>query len=506
MPAKHQAITAPAAKSWTAVALAIAALALATAAPAGRGSREAGRAALSDARKAFSECRLADGLKIIEGVLAANPEDHEALYLKVEALLLNGRPEAWELIRRLERAGRAREADVLDLKVDLFLGDEDLPARIVSLTAKYPGDPEIGLVDWLRRLDEGGLDWAADNLPDVERLVMSWVPYRALSIALQKREPSRAAAWAERGLERGAEIFRRTLDTLRRSEGWPRVSHKLTEVELPYVACGPYFGLRMEDVAGQSIRVSLDTGTAGRGFTIHDRRVGDSLSGEVRLVREKAIQYNYMSEAADAMTKTVSFRLPRIENVPVVYFQGALTNTDGVFSPFAFPDLAITIDPVNGRAVLRNREALERYLAGIPEALRLPYRDRNGWIFVRGRLEGRSALLMVESGSRDVNANTLAAKRYGLSTRPGTLLWQGKEHPVIRPDFTFDIGGIDYVPEDGLVSDFALGAYGTGLGSAGDIGPGFLKRFRFTIDPFSQQLIFEIPRREDGLPRQRAHR
>lgn len=101
---------------------------------------------------------------------------------------------------------------------------------------------------------------------------------------------------------------------------------------------------------------------------------------------------------------------------------------------------------------------------------------------------------MVETGSRDVNANSLAAKRYGLPTRPGTIVWQGKEREVTRPDFVFDIGGIAYAPGDGLVDDFALGAYGTGLGSAGDIGPGFLKDYRFTIDPFSEQIILEAPR------------
>jgi len=448
-------------------------------------------ASIGEARKAFGEYRLADGLKHLEAALAVESDYFEAIYLKGEALVLNGRPEVWDIIQQLKAAGKSREADILSLKVDLFLGDENLAKSTSFLATKYPGDPEIELVDWLRRLDGGDIEWAEGHLPDPDCLVMCWVPYRALSIAWHKEDPVRSAEWAERGLEYGAKYFQRVLEVIRCYEGWPQVSHEIIETELPYVECGPYFGIRMEDEEGHSIKVSLDTGTNGRGFTIHDRSVGALLSGEVLLVREKAIQYNYMSEAVDAVYKRVNFRSPRILNLPVICFQGALSNGDGVFSPFAFPDLAVTIDPVNRKAWLRNREALKRYLKGLSGAVMLPYRERDGWIFVSGRLDGKGALLMVETGSRDVNANRLAAKRYGLPTKPGRLVWQEKERHVKRPDFVFDIGGIAYTPSDGLVDDFALGSFGIGLGSAGDIGPVFLKNYRFTIDPFAKRIILE---------------
>ncbi len=448
---------------------------------------------MEEAKLAMDEWRVRDGLELLRGILQEEPGNLEALYLQGELLASIGHPRAWEISESLNRAGRVRDADVLTLKIDLFLGVRDLPQRLAQARKKHGEDAELMLVEWLLRLDRGEIAWAEENFPDPDRLLMGWQPYRALSVALQRKQPAKAAVWAEKGLQRGAALFQRVLDGIRLELERPALSHDIREQELPYRQCGPYFGFLMEDAAGKKLSMSLDTGTSGGMFTVHDRQVGDALAGEILAVRPGAIQYNYMNEAADAFYKTVNFRSPALNGFPVVYFQGNLPASDGVCSPFAFPDLAVTVDPVQEKVFLRNREALESYLDGAGDYLCLPYLERNGWIYVPGKLADKEVLFMVETGSRDVNVNALALKRFDLPSRSATITWRGEERPVTRPDFSFDLAGISYRPADGLVSDFALGSHGAGLGSAGDIGPGFFRHYRFTIDPFAGRIILEKP-------------
>jgi len=282
---------------------------------------------------------------------------------------------------------------------------------------------------------------------------------------------------------------------LRQPVGQPRV-------EFPLVPCGPYFGIQMEDVAGHKITVTLDTGTSDNEIMIHDLKTGESLAGEKLGCFEKAIWYHYMPAPTDLFYKSVSFRTPRLDDLLVGYFKGSITGADGVFSPFVFAGMALTVDPAAKTVVLRNKTELERYLAGRSGAIRLPYRERNGWIYVKAELMGRRALFMVETGSRDLNLTGLAAARYGVKTRTDTITWNGRDSKVVRPDgLTVDFGGFAYSPADGFVDDFVFGNYWTGCGNAGDIGPDFLRGHRFTIDPFGKALILE-PLTAGSVPRE----
>ncbi len=151
MSVEYQAYTPPSTKRRTFAAFALGIFLFSVAALTMPGCRSAPSSSVGEARKSFSEYRLADGLKHLQAALEVDPDDPDALYLKGEALVLNGRPEVWDIIHRLKAAGRLRDAGILSLKVDLFLGDEDLAERTSFLAAKHPGHPEIELVEWLRR-------------------------------------------------------------------------------------------------------------------------------------------------------------------------------------------------------------------------------------------------------------------------------------------------------------------------------------------------------------------
>jgi len=155
--------------------------------------------------------------------------------------------------------------------------------------------------------------------------------------------------------------------------------------------------------------------------------------------------------------------------------------------------LAITVDTFEGKVALRNERRLGRYFSGLAGAVHLPCKERNGWIYVTAGIEGRGVLMMAETGPRDLNINGLTAVRYGIGTRPGAVPWSGKDFPVVRPVLTVDVGGIASTPGDGLVDDFAMGNGWTGCACAGDIGPEFLRNYRFTIDPFEKALVLEKP-------------
>jgi hypothetical protein len=458
----------------------------------GGAAARSGPGTLAEVRSAYRAGNPAEGYKLVKAFLQKEPANDDALYLEGEYMVLAGRAEALGIIERLRRAGRVLEADILELKADLFLGDEMLRERLSEALRSHPGSEEVRFIEWRRRLDEGDLAWAAGHIPDPEKIVFGSMPYEALFMACRDDDPDQALSWARKAAALGFTGLDKRAARLSRA---PRVEgpfHEMSETELPLVACGPYFGIEMEDAGGRKIRVSLDTGTGGRGFMIHDRSVGDALTGPTLVRFEKAIQYHYMKEAADLSYKSVSFRRPRLRDMLVGYFEGSLKSSDGVFSPFAFKGLGLTVDPAAKKAVFRDRQKLARYVSGLRDAVRLPYRERGGWIYVKGEFAGHAALMMVETGSRDLNINGLAAARYGVKTRPGTVPWNGRDVPVVRPDgLVVDIGGIAYTPSDGLVDDFALGNVWTGCGSAGDIGPEFLRNFRFTIDPFGKALILE---------------
>jgi hypothetical protein len=263
--------------------------------------------------------------------------------------------------------------------------------------------------------------------------------------------------------------------------------------ELPYVDCGSQMGLRMTSVGGRDLDLSIDTGTGSGLLTLHESEPGEALAGPVVLRLEDGIHYHYMPEPVDVVCKLVDFRDPPMSRRPVEYFDGDFDAADGCVSPFAFPGAALTVDPQAERVWLRDRDGLAEYMRSVdPERTAVvPYVRRCGWIFVPARVNGHDVLMMVESGSRDVNVNTLAARRLGIPSRDGTIEWRGDDYPVKRADLTVEIGGLTYRCPDALVDDFVLGNNWTGTACAGDLGPDFLRHYRFTVDPFAGRLVLE---------------
>ena len=158
---------------------------------------------LAEARLALRQGRWTDGRRLLDQILEREPADDEALYLKGECLALAGKAEVLGVIDRLRRDGRDLEADILDLKIDLFLGDSGLKSRLATALAAYPGSEEVRFVEWRRRVDEGDLDWAGRYIPDTGRIVFGSQPYEALFFAYRDSEPRKALEWAEKASRAG---------------------------------------------------------------------------------------------------------------------------------------------------------------------------------------------------------------------------------------------------------------------------------------------------------------
>ena len=97
--------------------------------------------------------------------------------------------------------------------------------------------------------------------------------------------------------------------------------------------------------------------------------------------------------------------------------------------------------------------------------------------------------MMIETGSRDINFNSLSSEYLGLEPYESTLSWNGEDYPVKKIDCKIQIGSTSYEVKGGLISDFVLGNWYYGAGSSGDIGPDFLKNQAFIIDQFNNRFI-----------------
>lgn len=445
---------------------------------------------LKTAREYFFRGALKNGITTVDSVLKNDPDDQHALYLKGEYCCLAGKKEVLEVLRRIKDE---YYADLLDLKIDLLLGDRRFPDKLRKLREKYPSSAELEFAGWLYKTEHGGLEEAKKDLWQLsDKLVFGFLPSRHLYILTEASDAQYAASLLHEASKRG---FAWTKRVDRKPQLKPEqvFSSSIYETELPLIDCGPYMGIELRDSLGNIVRASLDTGTSGFGLTIHSRTKGDSLCGVLLDTVRNGIQYRYMSAPADLYYKLCSFSWPDARNMLVGYFEGGLPASDGVFSPFAFKDLAITIDSKNRKVFLRSRQALKKYLSGKNNYESLDFIRRGGWIYVPGKIDTSEVLMMVETGSRDVNLNKIAQLRYDTPVIEDSIEWRGKTYPVTRPVFKLRLGSLEYEPEDALVDEFVLGNYYTGVASAGDIGPDFLRNYTFTIDPFESRLILEKP-------------
>ncbi|MGE5457958.1 MAG: hypothetical protein ACM3RX_06350 [Methanococcaceae archaeon] len=451
----------------------------------------AGEDLLKQARGHLFVGEIKKGLSLLDSVLKSNKNDSEALYLKGECYCLYGNKEVQNILQQLRKSGCSQYADILDIKIDQLLGDANIKKKLTELKIKYPFNSELELVDWQYKVSAGDYALAKSVFRKLsDHVVLGFIPYKVIYLTEKLINSSEADTIAAEAVRKNFLWFKALKPSLAKKV--QNSSSNIFEMELPLIECGPYFGIEMIDSLGNKITVSLDTGTSDAGFTIHKKDVGSRLAGTCLDTLKNAIQYRYMPHPVDLYHKLVSFKSPEINHLTIGYFEGGLINSDGVFSPLALRNLAITVDPIHKKVFLRNREALEKYILRLNRNYEeVNYINRSGWIYIPCKLNDHEVMMMVETGSRDVNVNSIAVRRYGIPIVEGTLSWQGKDHPVKRPEIRIKIGEIEYRPKDALVDDFVMGNCYTGQASAGDLGPEFLRNFVFTIDPFIERLIFE---------------
>jgi len=458
------------------------------------GHASAAQDPLEQVREDLAAGKLRRTITAADSLRQAGLGSPELRRLEGDALWIAGSSRVLDAADSLRADGDDLGADILLLKIDLMLGRPQIHADLDRLQAAHPDEPELRLVRWLLDLDAGDWEGAAQSAEDVAASVAcSFVTPAALLAAAVDRD-SAAVALALPLMERSeSTMFRKLRSKLTAGAVRSGPCRIDGDYELPYVDCGPLMGLRTTSTEGHELTLTIDTGTAAGLLTLHATEPGEALDGPVILRLENGIHYHYMPEPVDVVCKLVDFSEPPMSRCPVEYFDGDIDESDGCVSPFAFQGAALTVDPEAKRVWLRDRDGLAEYMRGLdPERIAVvPYVRRCGWIFVPARVNGHEVLMMVESGSRDVNVNTLAARRLGIDSRDDTVEWRGRDFPVKRADLTVEIGGLTYHCPDALVDDFVLGNNRTGTACAGDLGPDFLRHYRFTVDPFEGRLVLE---------------
>lgn len=449
---------------------------------------------IADVRASLAAGDLRRAYVVADSLRRAGVQPTDLVRLEGDILWLAGSARALVVADTLRARGEVLAADVLLQKVDLLLGRPQVAARLEELAASAPGDPDLRLLRWLLALDSGNWEEALRQVDAVaDGVTSAYIPPTALMLAAIDIDSTSAATATAVMHRRSCHL----LENLRRKVAAGALFSGPCGIvgtrQLPYVACGPYMGMRLTASDGRQLTVTLDTGTGSGLLTLHSQETGDALPGPEILRLKNAIHYNYMAAPADIVVKRVDFADPPLTGRPVEYFAGRLDGSDGCASPFAFPDVAVTVDAAAERIWLRDRGDLEAYVASLSPATStvVPFIRRGGWIFVPVRLNGHEVLMMLESGSREVNVHALAARRLGIDTYRSTSAWQGQEREVTRADLTVEIGGLVHHCPDGFVEAGVLGNNLTGLAGAGDIGPDFLRRYRWTIDPFADRLILE---------------
>jgi hypothetical protein len=448
---------------------------------------------ISDVLECFAAWEPAKGRRLLDSLLAEDSLNVKANYLRSELYILYGDTSFKSSLRRLREAGAEKELTILKVKVGMLIGDPDAVIDAGEALLNYPGNAELEFVLWLHNLDRGGFSEAAGTAHSLSpRLIFPHLPYQALFDYASDSDPLLALSYLDT-LESmvGSVYHSRNRELLKLMASLNRDVSVMGEYKLEYADCGPGMGFYMTAANGTRIKVELDTGTSRGLFTIHSDSTGKSLGGDDILTVPEGIWYNYMEGPEDMHYSVTAFRDPPLKNFLTGYFKGSLTKADGCFSPFVFKGYALSIDPVNRSAFLRTRESLDKYLSSLEDYTEVDYIVRNGWIYIPARVNGKEILMMVETGSRYVNLNSIAAEWLDVTPYSGTIKWRGDDYPVEMVDFHLEIGNIEHHVKGGLVSGFVLGNTYVGLASAGDIGPDFLRHFAFTIDPFKKKLILE---------------
>ncbi len=451
---------------------------------------------LDSARIYLGQEHFSKAFKKLNSIESSDPKILiQKFYLKAEVYLILGREKYFSCYEKLDSLGAKKEVNILTAKQAILLGDEN-SGKLVSEAQKHdPDNPELAFCRWLLALSSNDLKYCKAHAGTIsKKILFAYAPYLALYYKSWDINPSDALAYLD------------TLESLRGSfyESKRRVmlelileNHQSIDttdcMEIPYTDCGPGMGIILTDKDGNKISMELDTGTGFNLMTVHDSTKGASISGEDLITIEDGIQYNYMAKAEDMHYKNARFHQPQCDHLFLGYFKGQFSKADGCFSPFVFHNKALKFDPKNKKAWLLSQKAIESYKKENRSKITLvPYQLRCGWIFIPCKVNGIEILMMMETGSRDVNFNMLASQYLGLEVWDGTIKWRGQDYPVKKTNCLLQIGDkIKYQVKGGLISDFVLGNWNYGQASAGDLGPDFFRHFTFTINPFDQEIIFE---------------
>jgi hypothetical protein len=449
---------------------------------------------ITEALECFAVWKPAKGRRLLDSLLAEDSLNVQANYLRSELYILYGDTSFKRGVRRLQEAGVEKEIAILKVKEGTLIGDPDAATLAGEALKIYPGNAELEYALWLHNIDQGGFRDAAGTAHSLSsRMIFPHLPYQALFDYASDFDPRLALYYLDT-LESmvGSVYHSRNRELLKLLASLDQEVSVPGEYELEYADCGPGMGFYMTAANGTRIKVELDTGTSRGLFTIHSDSTGRALGGNDTLTVKEGIWYNYMEGPEDMHYSLTAFSDPPIKNFLTGYFNGSFTKAAGCFSPFIFKGYALSIDPVNRSAFLRNRESLDKYLESLDDYTEVDYIVRNGWIYIPARVNGKEILMMVETGSRYVNLNSIAAERLGVTSYTGSIKWRGEDYPVEMIDFNLEIGNIKHHVKGGMISGFVLGNTYTGLASAGDIGPDFLRNYAFTIDPFRKKLILEV--------------
>lgn len=452
---------------------------------------------LSLAREHLAVMQYSKALKELNKIEEADSLDPVVLYLKSEVYLILGMDKFIDYSEKLINTGHKEYSDIIRVKQSLFLGSSGFKGLYDEMKSKYPENKELDYCLWLYQLGNGEFESCRKSAPALSRdIIFGFAPYLALYYHSWDLDHSLSLQYLDT-LEMIAGNFyasknRPVLSFLSEREADP--DKKSGSCDLPFSWCGPGMGFYLIDEKGDSIKVELDTGTGYGLMTIHDIKKGESISGRDVMVVENGIQYNYMDGPRDLHYKESNLTIPEADNFLFGYFDGQFSKADGCASPFVFKNQALHMDPVREKVRLFDRDGLNRYKQENKEIIEvIPYYVRNGWIYVPCTVNGQEVLMMIETGSRNINFNNLSINALNLNSYSSTILWNGKDYPIDKVDCTVEIGRIKYEVSGGLVSEFVLGNWFFGVASAGDIGPDFLRNFTFTIDPFNQEIIFELP-------------
>jgi len=430
-------------------------------------------------------------LKEIELYQNQDSTCEKSIYLQGLLRLFYGDVKVLESIDKLEELNYKESSLALSLWYGCFLGDAENRASVATNDSFVFADwHEIALLKWLILLDSGDYEKASSTVRDVSAMsCFSCLPYKALFHASWNHDYRDALQWLDSLELCGGNMYesgyRQYLEQLIHSN---QKGEYNSGFELEYADCGPGMGIRLYDDNGLGIDVELDTGTGYNLFTLHNLNLGKEIVGDSVLLIKNGIWYNYMEEPEDLIFKMVSFNgLP--DSVLLGYFDSDFSKADGCFSPFAFKNYALMMDAPHQKAALLSKDQVNLINSNDQQKIVVPYIVRNGWVFIPVTIEDKEVLMMIETGSRDVNLNLLSVRHLGIQPYNSTVKWRGNDYPVEKIDFEMTIGCKTFNINGGFVSDFVLGNHYTGLGCAGDIGPGFLKNFCFIIDVFNQNLI-----------------